>query len=462
MQAGTGDQSPPSLRNVESEAIVLAGLMRDNARIDRIADVLTPEDFSEQLFGRLYMAVLDLAAHGRPANPITIAPLFDGDAQFEQLDGRTLLTEWVTSLMAATDPFSMARHVRELAVRRRLHEEMLASAARIADLTIETDRAISEHDTAVSATFERTDLNPFRSGVDAAREVMRSFDRKHTGVLSGGGVEGIDRLIGALQPGWLGIVAGRPGMGKTAALISYLRATAEKGHCSLFASLEMSWQILGMRLVADYCHSIGSPVPFGALMKGETTQHHRDIIGGVEHDVGALPFKIIDKKCHTLGQLRRSIRRRKRELQAVGKKLELVVVDYLQLLQPDGKPKSEYEAVSEVSRELKVMAGDEEVAMIALSQLSRAVEQRQDKRPMLSDLRASGQIEQDADFVLFLVSQEYYLRKAEPEPDTADHVAWREKLTRAEGWLEFICAKHRHGEEGAFFGRFYRQFQAVR
>jgi len=138
------------------------------------------------------------------------------------------------------------------------------------------------------------------------------------------------------------------------------------------------------------------------------------------------------------------------------------VVDYLQLLMPDTPRQSEYEAVSEVSRELKIMAGDEGVAILALSQLSRQVEQRQDKRPQLSDLRASGQIEQDADFVMFLVSQEYYLRKAEPEPDTSEHDAWRAKMDKAESWLEFICAKHRHGQEGNFFGRFYRQFQAVR
>lgn len=435
--------------------------MRDASRVDRVADILTVEDFSEDLFGRFYAAILDLAAAGRPVSPVVLAPMFAGDPAYQQMDGQKFLVDLVTSLTAAADPAPMARHVRELAVRRRLHAQMLASADMMADLAVNIDTSISQHDTAITSAFERTEPSPFRGGADAVREVLASFERPKQGVMSGV-VEGIDRLIGPIKPGWLGILAARPGMGKTAAAISYLRGTAERGHASLFASLEMTWQTLSMRLVSDFCHSIGQPIPFSNIIGGQSTQAQRCTIAGADDDLTPLPFRIIDKRCHTLGQLRRAIRRRKRELQSTGKTLELVVVDYLQLLMPDTMRQSEYEAVSEVSRELKIMAGDEGVAILALSQLSRAVEQRQDKRPQLSDLRASGQIEQDADFVLFLVSQEYYLRKAEPEPESADHITWQDKMSKVEGWLEFICAKHRHGEEGNFFGRFYRQYQAVR
>lgn len=467
MTGGTAQQlkgtaTPNSLRNVDGEAAVLAGMMRENGRIDTVAEILTSDDFAEPLFGRIFTAMLDLSAQGRPANPVLIAPLFDADPGFIELNGRAMLVEWTASMTAAANPVGMAKHVRELAVRRRLREQMIASAEALTDIQAPVDACIALHDTAITASFERSEPNPFRSGADVMREVYASFDRPTGGITSRGGVEGIDRLVGAIRPGWLGIIAGRPGMGKTAAVISYLRTTAMAGHASLFASLEMTWETLSLRMIADYCHAIGQPVLFKSIMDGRTTQRDRAIIASADELLPSLPFRIIDKRCHTLGQLRRSIRRRKRELHAAGKKLELVVVDYLQLLQPDRPANSEFEAVSQVSRELKIMAGDEEVAIIALSQLSRGVEQRQDKRPQLSDLRSSGQIEQDADFVLFLVSQEYYLRKAEPEPDTSEHAEWETKMSKVEGWLEFICAKHRHGAEGNFFGRFHRAYQAVR
>jgi replicative DNA helicase len=448
--------------SVDSEAVILAALLRDNTRVDSVADILAVEDFSEDLFGRLYSTIIDLVAQRRAANAMIVAALFQGDAAFESVGGRGFLIDMGGSLVSLLDVTGIARHLRDLAVRRRLVARMAETSAALADLNRPIDVIIAEYDAAASGAVERTDPNPFRAGADCVDEVVASFDRPVVGVSSGGGVTGIDRLIGVIRPGWLGIVAGRPGMGKTAALVSYLRGTAGRGHTSLFASLEMTWETLSMRLVADHCHAIGQPVPFDAMMGGRLSHEHKRIICRARDDIAALPFKIIDKRCHTLGQLRRAVRRRKRELAVAGRKLELVVVDYLQLLMPDRPAKSEYDAVSEVSRELKLLAGDEEVAVIALSQLSRNVEQRADHRPVLADLRSSGQIEQDADFVVFLLSEEYYLRKAEPEADTAEHDAWRSKLHKVESSLEFICAKHRHGREGNFYGRFYRDFQAVR
>ncbi len=452
---------PPSLLSVESEVMILAALMSDNSRVDAVADVLAPEDFGEGIYGRLFAAIVDAVAQRRSANAIIVASLFQGDDAFEAAGGRTFLFGLTNAVTALIDVVGVARHVRDLAVRRRLFAQMDASAADLADLNRPIDTVIAEHDAATTGAVERTDPNQFRSGADCVDEVIASFDRTVIGVTSGA-VAGMDRLAGAVRPGWLGIVAARPGMGKTAALVSYMRGTASRGHHCLFASLEMTWETLSMRLIADHCHAIGQPVPFGPMVEGKLWDQHKRTVFRVRDDIAALPLKIIDKRCHTLGQLRRAIRRRKREVAAIGQKLELVIVDYLQLLSPDRPARSEYEAVSEVSRELKIMAGDENVAIIALSQLSRSVEQRTDHRPALSDLRSSGQIEQDADFVIFLLSEEYYIRKTEPEPETLEREAWQLKLAKVENTLEFICAKHRHAREGNFFGRFYRDFQAVR
>ena len=453
---------PRNLISAESEASILGALMRDNARIDRVADTLSANDFGEEIFGRIYTAIVDCAMQGRPAKPMVIAQLFEGDAQFQELDGRKFLNEATMSLLSAAEPTSMVRHVQDLAVRRRMFIQMTASATMLADLNLPLDTTLADHDTALTSSVERAEANPFRGGHECISEVLATFDRPIIGVSSNGVVEAMDRLVGKMRPGWLGVLAARPGMGKTAVAVSYMRGTALAGHQVLFASLEMTWQMLSLRLAADHAYALGRPIPFSRITEGRLNPQQREIVKDIYHDLADAPFKIIDKQCHTLGQLRRAVRRRKRELAAIGAKLELVVVDYLQLLVPDGKAKSEYEAVSEVSRELKVMAGQEGVAVLALSQLSRNVEQRADKRPFLSDLRSSGQIEQDADFVMFLLSQEYYVRKEEPEPDTPPHAEWQMKLAQLENKLEFILAKYRHGPEGTFFGNFYRNYQAVR
>ena len=163
-----------------------------------------------------------------------------------------------------------------------------------------------------------------------------------------------------------------------------------------------------------------------------------------------------------IGRLNMLVRRHARAMAAKGFSLDLVIVDYLQLLSPDHKGRSNYEAVSEVSRGLKALAKDNELAVFALAQLSRTVETRPDKRPQLSDLRDSGQIEQDADAVLFLLRKEYYLRQEEPDPLSPKRVDWENHLDAVKGQIEFILAKRRNGTTGTAIGQFHGAYQAVR
>ena len=182
----------------------------------------------------------------------------------------------------------------------------------------------------------------------------------------------------------------------------------------------------------------------------------------ISGEIGRLPLTVIDAGSLTIGRLEMLVRRQKRRFAAKGVNLDLVIVDYLQLLHADRKGLSPYEATSEISKRLKGLAKDHDVAVIALAQLSRSVEQRQDKKPMLSDLRDSGQIEQDADSVTFLLRQEYYEKQNEPDAPGEKHDAWEARMERVRGTIDFIVAKKRKGSTGTATGRFYGIYQAVR
>jgi replicative DNA helicase len=450
-----------TLSNVEAERRLIGVMLSDSRTADWFAEKTCGEDFSDRLLGRMFDLILSEASAGRTINDVILAPFFRDDETFADAGGVAMLRKIMEGATLELTPEAYADQIRALAVQRRLvaglRQAMLAATVVGADLTA----VISEADAILTGAIERSDAARFYDGSDSARWVVDNMNTAVVGV-STNRSHSIEHLIGHIRAGDLIILAGRPGMGKTAAVISYMRTTALAGHASLFASLEMSFETLSERLVADQCHARGDPIRFKALKDRKLTPDEQRSVCRAAADLRDMPFKIIDKRCHTLAQLRRAIRRRKRELAVAGKKLELVIVDYLQLMGVGGKPKSEYETVSEVSRELKIMAGDEDVAMVVLSQLSREVEKRTEKRPQLSDLRSSGQIEADADAVIFLLSQEYYMRKDEPAPEAPEHFDWAARIAPHRDVLEFICAKNRNGPEGTHFGRFFTTNQAVR
>ncbi|TZG28588.1 replicative DNA helicase [Sphingomonas montanisoli] len=457
-EAGSADLI---LSNPAAEQKIIGQLLYDDSWAEVIGDKVDDRDFADPLLGRIFAVAMREVAERRRVNLVLLAPLFKDDDEFHDAGGQRYLQDLTRDAMTDRLDDAYCSQVRLLATQRRLiaslRETIQSASVPGADLPA----IVASADSALSAAIEARDDITFRDGSDCIDEVIDGFDRQIVGVTSGI-VEGIDHLIGAIRPGWLGILAARPGMGKTATIVSYLRGAAAQGHHVLLASLEMTWETLALRLIADHCHSTGQPVSFDAIMNRRVQDHHRRQIRAMRDEIAALPMKVIDKRCHTLGQLRRAIRRHKRLLEVQGKKLDLVAVDYLQLLRPDHRGNSEFDDVSEVSRTLKQMAGEEDVAIIALSQLSRSVESREDKRPRLSDLRSSGQIEQDADFVIFLLSEEYYLSKEEPRSDDQHYDAWASKMERARDRLEFSCAKFRHGADGIHHGKFFRRFQAVR
>lgn len=271
----------------------------------------------------------------------------------------------------------------------------------------------------------------------------------------------LDDLLGPIKPKQLVILAARPGMGKTATAISYAQGAAQLGHGVLFVSLEMSSTELAGRMVSDLCHDQEIDLPYNAVRDGTLNRAQRDWIGRAREFAGELPFQVVDTGSLTVSRLSMLVRSHQRRMKAKGQELQLVVIDYLQLLQGDRRA-SAYERISEISMGLKALAKDTGVGIMALAQLSRAVEQREDKRPMLSDLRDSGQIEQDADAVLFLLREEYYLWQEQREPHDPKFGDWQVAMADARNRIEFILAKRRNGTTGSAMGSFHGAYQAVR
>lgn len=447
-----------ALSNPEGEAAILGAMLLEPKAVDAVADILGPADFSEPFFGFVFDAITANHNKGQSLNPLTIRPLLEDQPAFVELGGMSWLATIAESPLQALAAVPTARQVRELADRRRLVDGLQKAIEAANDHDRTAEELVELADSAISGA-RRTEESGEYSGASCLDLVINGFDEPVQGVTCGV-IPSIDDLLGPLRPTHLVIGAGRPGMGKTATAISYALGAAARGHGVLFVSLEMAAEQLAERMAADLC--LEQRIPYAAIRDRRLTPSQRMDVCRARDRIAALPLQILDKQGLTIGRLRTLIRRWARRFEARGQKLELVVVDYLQLLRTD-KRMDRYEAVTEISRSLKEAAKEHGVAVLALSQLSREVEKRGDRRPQLSDLRESGQIEQDADAVLFFLRQEYYLTQGgEKLPSDPEYEAWSRSLEACRGRIEFICAKRRNGQTGSRTGDFLGTYQAVR
>lgn len=450
-----------ALSSVETEAVLLGALMAQNDTIDAVADILSPEHFSEALHGRIYSAIVKEASLGRPANPLTIKSYFHDDQSINQVGGIAYLAKLTGTLSRGMSVKDCTRQIIDLADRRALVISLDNALTLARDPSQPNDIVLDATDEAITSLSSGRDGLAQPTAAQAMDAMIASFDQPKSGVLCRQ-IGSLDDLLGPMRPKQLIIGAGRPGMGKTAVALSYSVGAALAGHGVLFVSLEMSADELAARMTADLCFDGHSGIPFESIRDGKLNRMQMGRVAEARDRMAEAPFRIIDAGSLSVGRLAMIVRRYKRRFAAQGHKLELVVIDYLQLLHPDTKGRSNYEAVSEVSRTLKAIAKDHDVAVLALAQLSRAIEQRQDKRPILSDLRDSGQIEQDADAVLFLYRHEYYLHLVEPEPNDPKRGDWEAALEKCRGSLELILAKRRNGRTGKGQAIFWAGNQAVR
>jgi replicative DNA helicase len=409
---------------------------------------------------------------GKLANPVTLRPIFQNDEALQEVGGVAYLAQLTGSGAAVIGAKQFAEQIRELALLRAIiggMSEVIEAACDTSE-EIAVAEIVAKAEGILAEICDEEDGDEHISAGDAAARVVDSLSEERlAGVKSG--IEKIDATLGSIQPADLVILAARPAMGKTATAISYSIGAAsdrdEHGllkpqHGVLFISIEMQNDHLAERMLADVCFSDESwRVPFNAITSGNANAAQRQNLARGAWRLKELPLQLVDVAAPTPSKISRLIKRYKRRFEARGHKLELVVVDYLQLVRPDHREKDLYAATTAVSKGLKAAAKSNGVGMIALCQLSREVERRADKRPVMADLRDSGSIEQDADSIFFLLRPEYYLAQAKPEVEEQLAI-WQDAMERVRCVIEFIVPKRRRGEAAYARGTFYGAYQAVR
>lgn len=448
---------PEPPRNVEAEMMLIGCLMQDNSTIDYAADRLQSNDFYEPINGHIFDLIISEHSQGRPVNPITLKPFVaDWDA-LNELGGVRHLVKLAGEDGALIGFTGFVAQIAEMARRRTMIDGLQKASAMASNMETDLESIITTADGAVAGNNAHDGVEQL-SGFQAVNRLLESYDNPSYGV-SCGIIPSLDAALGPIAPKELVILAARPGMGKTACALSYALGAARKGFGVLFVSLEMAATELAGRMVADLCFDGNTRVPYDSIKTGDLSEDQMHSMRQARGILDEIPLRIVDAGKLTTGRLQMLIMRNKRRMEAAGQTLDLVIVDYLQLLSPDTATRGMYEKISEVSMALKSAAKTHGVAIMALAQLSREVEKRPDKRPQLSDLRDSGQIEQDADGVLFLLRDAYYELVDRPEdPDQS----WLDRFARMEHVIEFIVAKRRNGITGNAKGQFYGKFQAVR
>ena len=449
-------------QNVEAEAALLGALMIDNRLVEDVQLKLKAHHFFEPLHGRIYDSILKLTDRNMIANPVTLRPSFEADEAMKELGGPSYLATLTGSGAAIIGAKDFASQVYDLAllraligVGRELVEGALDTSEDVAPLE-QIERAETELYKVAEEGGAEGKAKSFGEATKLAVE-MAEKALNSGGHLSGitTGLEGINAKVGGLHKSDLVILAGRPGMGKTSLATNIAFAAAQRfardiedgiepaksaGAPTAFFSLEMSADQLATRILAEE-----SGISSENLRMGKISQQEFRQLARAAAELQSLPLYIDDTPGLTIAALRTRARRLKRQ-----KGIGFVVVDYLQLLQGTGRSGNDnrVQEISEISRGLKQLAKELEVPVLALSQLSRAVEQREDKRPQLSDLRESGSIEQDADMVWFVYRGDYYLAAKKPDDDHPDIAQWREEMDRIYGRADLIVAKQRHGSTG--------------
>ena len=465
-------QAPRELpNNLQAEQNLLCDILLDNSITDNIDIMLQTEHFYDPVHGKIYQAAMRLISRGQLANAVTLRAFFDSDASFGEDDPEQYMNDLVDGVISVSEAPDYAAIVYETFLRRSLIKiaDQIAHEAARPDIdqpaTQQLEKAEQYLFTLAEKDTSDSGLRGFDTVLTEAIE-MAQLAANSDGNLSGvsTGLTDLNKLMGGLHRSDLIILAGRPGMGKTALATNmafHAATTTRTGELSVpvaFFSLEMSADQLGTRILAEAAELDSESIRRGKLNNGEFAQ-----LVDASTRISDAKFFIDDTPGLSISQVASRARRLKR---TTG--LGLIVVDYLQLLsaQMGVRAENRVQEISNISRNLKNLAKELDVPVIALSQLSRAVEQRDDKRPNLSDLRESGSIEQDADVVIFVYREEYYLGKGEPEQKETETIEkynerydrWRERLERTNGKAEVIIAKQRHGPVGvvnvAFEARF--------
>ncbi len=452
LRDGTEPQLPA---NIPIEQNLIGAILINNAAYGRVSEFLLPEHFFEPVHRRLFEAIGKLIERGAPVDPVSLKNLFDQDASLVDIGGAQYLMRLAKSAVSITNVPFYGRTIHDLYLRRQLiaiGQDVVTEAFR-QDLD---DLAPAQIERATQKLFELGETGIQRRAMTIGEASQKSLDLTQqayrdpaaTGVRTG--IASLDRIIGGFLPGDFDIIGGRPGQGKSAAMNSITWAALLAGKPVHIFSGEMTAEQLAARLMAAL-----SGVSAGRQRRGDLELGDWDALMAAQAQMKDWPL-LIDDGPLTLARVRQAMRQEKRRLNTA-----LVIIDYLQLMRIEGE-ESRYAEVGRISTGLKTAAKDLGLPIIALSQLSRRVEERDDHRPIISDLRDSGSLEQDADVIVMLYRAEVYLAKTEPQhkPNESDidfqkrHSIWANALEGSRGKGELICGKVRHDQPGVAHVRF--------
>lgn len=450
-------------QNLEAEQGLLGAILVDNRALERV-DFLKPEHFYAPAHQRIFKAIQTLTNRGQTASPVTLKAYFEKDQDLESVGGAVYLADLAGSVITVINVLDYATAIYDLHLRRELitFGNEVVNEAFSHDIDRNANDCITDAESKLYSLAESGEVKQgfvtLRDSILASIEnAEKAFNTKGQVTGCTTGLKDLNDKLGGLHPSDLLILAGRPSMGKTAlatniafnAAKAYATSGGQEGAITAFFSLEMSHDQLTTRILADQA-SISSD----ALRKGNISEVQFRDFAQAAHALSSIPLYIDDTPSLSIGAVRSRARRLQRQ-----HGLGLIVIDYLQLLRGSGSRQSESNRVlevSEITRGLKALAKELSVPVLALSQLSRGVEQREDKRPMLSDLRESGSIEQDSDVVMFVYREEYYLSREEPAQRPSEttekfnerYANWSQRLQETANIAEAIVAKQRHGPIG--------------
>lgn len=446
--------------NIEAEQSLIGLLLINNGYYGQVNEILQFDHFYEPVHQRIYAAISKLIERGQVATPVVLKSHFDKDAALEDIGGSKYLTNLAQMAVQIVDVKEMAMLIYDLALKRSLIDigENIVVTAFKPDLDKGATKLIEEAEHSLFTLATVGDLSrgfvplstPVKEALDISESAMKRT--KHVAGITTGFVD-LDNLLGGLNNSDLLILAARPSMGKTALAVNIAynatkevyeenKAENKKGCVGIF-SLEMSAAQLTNRLLSMGTGHEDPGIDSNRIRKGDINEDEFARLIKRSRYMSDLPLFIDDTPALSISQVRTRARRLQRQ-----NGLRLLVVDYLQLLQGSGRRSNEsrVQEISEITQGLKAIAKELNIPVIALSQLSRAVEQREDKRPQLSDLRESGSIEQDADVVMFIYREEYYLVRKQPAEDkAAEHAQWQADMEAVRNITEIFVAKQRNG-----------------
>ncbi|KAB2682232.1 MULTISPECIES: replicative DNA helicase [Brucella/Ochrobactrum group] len=459
--------------NIEAEQALLGAILINNDAFYRVSDFLKPTHFFEPLHRRIYEITTDLIRVGKMANPVTMKTFLPTEGKVGDLTIFQYVTRLATEAVTIINAEDYGRAIYDLATRRALIGigEDMVNVAYDAPVDMAPQEQIED---AERRLFELAETGrydggflPFKDAVTTAVDMANAAFMRD-GHLSGisTGIHSLDAKMGGLQPSDLIILAGRPGMGKTslATNIAFNIANAYEGEQQAdgsmkavnggvvgFFSLEMSAEQLATRIISEQ-----TEVSSSKIRRGDITETDFEKLVACSQVMQKIPLYIDQTGGISIAQLAARARRLKRQ-----RGLDVLVIDYVQLMTGSSKASAQnrVQEITEITTGLKALGKELNVPIIALSQLSRQVESRDDKRPQLSDLRESGSIEQDADVVLFVFREEYYVKNLEPRDEfDPKYEEWKQHFEKVRGTADVIIAKQRHGPTGTVKLAFQSEF----